>query len=125
MAYPEIKYKGQYTLKRVLTLPAASTLTAGDVDKLVTLDATGTVILAPADTGFFGVLRTLNSTDQVATVDFTGVHNFTASGSISAGVRVKANGALTVAAQTNVAATTAVALTAAADGEEISVFFLN
>ena len=129
MSYPTIKYKGQYTLKRVLTMPADVSLTIADIGKIVTLNATGTVILATGDEEFFGVLRTVNITDNIATVDFSGVHEFEASGAIEAGkivipvdgVSVKAD----AAGASGVAATKAVALTAAADTEKVQIFFLN
>lgn len=131
MAYPQILYKGQYTLKRVLTVPAkASTLTIADIGKLVTLDAAGDAILATASAPFFGVLRTINTNDDVATVDFSGVHEFTAGGTIVPGnavipgtdaehVVVDAVGELAIAT------TRCVALTAAAATEKVQVFFLN
>ena len=123
MAYPNLLYRGQYTLKRVLTMPASSSLTTSDIDKLVTVDATGEVILAPADATFFGVLRTVNTNDNICTVDFSGVHNFTASGDIDAGKEVIPAGDLSVKAGTGVS--TAITLTQAADGEDVAIFFLN
>ena len=128
MAYPNILYKGQYTLKRVLTMPADPSLTIADIGKLVTLeDATGNVVIAGDQEGFFGVLRTINEKDNVATVDFSGVHEFTASGAINAGDSVLPSGTTggTVVVNQGSALTACVALTPAADGEKIQVFFLN
>ena len=129
MAYPSILYKGQYTLKRVLTMPAKNTLTTDDIGSLVTLDANGDVILAAADAQFFGVLRTINTNDYVCTVDFSGVHELTASGAITAGTTIIPAGATTVKADatgaTAVAQTKAVALITAADTEKVQIFFLN
>lgn len=127
MAYPSILYKGQYTLKRVLTMPASAGLTIADIGKLVTLeDTTGNVVIAGDQEKFFGVLRTINEKDHVATVDFSGVHEFIASGAINAGDPVAPGGATgdTVVSQDG-ARTACVALTPAADGEKIQVFFLN
>ena len=123
MAYPTILYKGQYTLKRVLTMPAAVTLTIADIGKLVTVDASGIVVLAPADATFYGVLRTVNEKDNVATVDFSGVHEFEASADIDAGTQVIPAGSTTVKAGSG--ATTAVTLVQAAAGEKVQIFFLN
>jgi hypothetical protein len=104
-------------------MPADAGLTTDDIGKLVTLDATGAVILAPADAVFFGVLRTINTKDSVATVDFSGVHEFTASGAMDAGVAVVTAGDTTVKAGTGT--TKAVTLVQAADGEKVQIFFLN
>jgi hypothetical protein len=126
MAYPNLLYRGQYTLKRVLTMPAAVALTSSDIDKLVTVDATGEVILAPADAKFFGVLRTINTKDNICTVDFSGVHEFEASAAIDAGADVIPAGELTVKAGSGAGISKAVALTqAAAAGDRVQIFFLN
>jgi hypothetical protein len=124
MAYPNILYKGQYTLKRVLTMPADAALTIADIGKLVTLDATGNVVVAADGETFYGVLRTINVNDNVATVDFSGVHEFTASGAITPGQAVIVAGAEAVKAGAP-GLTRTVALVAAADGEPVQVFFLN
>lgn len=129
MAYPQILYKGQYTLKRVLTMPADAAIVIADIGKLVTLDATGNVIIATASAPFFGVLRTINVNDNVATVDFSGVHEFLADGTIvpgnalipSSGTEVTADAVGELAIGTS----RAVALTAAADTEKVQIFFLN
>ncbi len=127
MAYPNLLYRGQYTLKRVLTMPADPSLTSADVDKLVSVDANGVVILATGNETFFGVLRTVNANDNICTVDFSGVHEFTASGAIKAGDRVQPSGNETVKVlDTTDEATTAVALTKAdVAGDKIAIFFLN
>ncbi len=129
MAYPNLLYKGQYTLKRVLTMPADVAITAADIAKLVELDATGNVVVATADAPFFGVLRTINVNDNICTVDFSGVHEFTASGTIAAGDTVIPASGITVKADavgaSAVAQSKAVALVAAADTEKVQVFFLN
>lgn len=125
MAYPKILYKGQYTLKRVLTMPADAALTIADIGKLVTVDAAGNIVLAPADVAFFGVLRTVNVNDHIATVDFSGVHEFIADGAVTAGDAVLPGAAVDKVKSGTASITTAVALVSAADGEEIQVFFLN
>jgi len=129
MAYPNLLYKGQYTLKRVLTMPADVAIVAADIAKLVTIDATGNVILATADAPFFGVLRTINVNDNICTVDFSGVHEFAASGTITAGQTVIPAGATSVKADaagaSAVAQSKAVALVGVADTEAVQVFFLN
>lgn len=126
MAYPNLLYRGQYTLKRVLTMPASASLTAGDIDKLVSLDpTTGEVVIAPDQADFFGVLRTVNVNDHICTVDFSGVHEFTASGAIQAGDPVVPGGTDGLHVTNQDGTTACVALTAAADGEKVQVFFLN
>lgn len=129
MAYPNLLYKGQYTLKRVLTMPADAAIVAADIGKLVTLNATGNIILATGGEIFFGILRTINVDDNICTVDFSGVHELTASGAIGAGVlviptsgtEVEVDGVGVLAT----AATAAIALTAAADTESVQIMFLN
>ena len=125
VTYPGIVYKGQYTLKRVLTMPVnnAAGITIADIGKLVTVNAAGEVIKAPADATFFGILRSFNANDNVATVDFSGVHEFTASGAIDAGTQVIPAGAGSVKAGAGISVL--VTLTQAADGEDVAVFFLN
>ena len=123
MSYPNILYKGQYTLKRVLTMPADAAITTADIGKLVTVNATGAIILAVADTAFFGVLRTVNTKDNIATVDFSGVHEFEASGAIAAGAALTTAGDTTV--KTGTGTTTLVALVTVADGEKVQAFSLN
>lgn len=129
MAYPQILYKGQYTLKRVLTMPADTGVTAADIGKLVTVNASGDIVVAAADSQFFGVLRTVNVNDHICTVDFSGVHEFTASGAITAGQMVIVASGTAVKADaagaTAVAQTKAVALVTAADTEDVQIFFLN
>jgi len=131
MSYPEIRYKGQYTLQRVLTmpLPAAAPLVAADIAKTVSLNASGEVILGADAANFWGVLRTVNSNDGIATVDFSGVHEFAAAGTIAVGDRVVPDGAGSVRAYvvgTDLeCASAAVALSGAADTESVSIFFLN
>lgn len=129
MAYPQILYKGQYTLKRVLTMPADAAITASNIGQLVTLDATGNVIVATDGALFSGVLRTINVNDNICTVDFSGVHEFTASGAVTpgalvvpaSGTEVKVDGVGVLAT----VITRCVALTDAADTELVQVMFLN
>lgn len=129
MAYPNLLYKGQYTLQRVLTMPLDTTgteLTKSDIAKTVSLNAAGDVIIGAAQAGFWGVLRTVNNNDHIATVDFSGVHSFVANGAFVPGDLVAPDGAGSVIKATDGSgATGAVALTAAADGEDVSIFFLN
>ena len=129
MAYPTLRLDGQYTLKRVLTLPnnVGSALTVANIGELVSLNVTGEVILAAANAGFFGILRTVSS-DGFVTVDFSGVHKVTASAAVVPGARLIPTGTagkvVTIVAQTP--GTTLVALdAAAADGDTVSAFFLN
>ena len=129
MAYPNMLYKGQYTLKRVLTMPSDVAVTADHIGMLVTLNAAGDVIVCTGDELFYGVLRTVNVNDNVCTVDFSGVHEFTASGTIvpggllvpATGSTIKVDGVGVLATAT----TKVVALTAAADTELVQVMFLN
>jgi len=129
MAYPSILYKGQYTLKRVLTMPADAAITIADIGKLVTLNATGNIIVATVNSQFFGVLRTVNVNDHIATVDFSGVHEFVASGAITAGAAVIVHNGTTVKADAAgaaaVAITKAVALVTAVDTGNVQILFLN
>lgn len=129
MAYPDILYKGQYTLKRVLTMPADVAITIADIGKLVTLNASGNIIVATANAPFFGVLRTVNVNDHIATVDFSGVHEFVASGAITAGNGVIVHSGTAVKADAAgaaaVATTKAVALVTAADTANVQILFLN
>ncbi len=131
MAYPNILYKGQYTLKRVLTMSSDAAITADDIGKTVTPNATGDIVLTGDGALFHGVLRTVNVNDNVCTVDFSGVHEFTAAGAVVPGqllvpsgilgTQVKADGVGVLATAT----TKVVALTAAADTELVQVMFLN
>ena len=131
MAYPNILYKGQYTLKRVLTMPADAAITIADIGKTVIPDATGNIVLSTDGALFYGVLRTINVNDNVCTVDFSGVHEFTAAGAVAAGqaivpsgilgTHVKIDGVGTLATAT----TKAVALNTATDTEKVQIFFLN
>jgi len=122
--YPELLYKGQYTLKRVLTMPMVPSLTKDDIGKLVSLDSTGTVRLALEDAVFFGVLRTVNNNDNICTVDFSGVHQFKSTAGIDAGKAVVPGGTPENVKE-GTGATKAVTLTQVAAGELVSVFFLN
>jgi len=131
MAYPQILYKGQYTLKRVLTMPADAAITAADIGKAVIPDATGNIVLATDLALFFGVLRTINVNDNVCTVDFSGVHEFTAEGAIAAGQALVPSGVLGThmiidgVGVLATATTKAIALNTAADTEKVQIFFLN
>jgi len=128
MAYPTLRLDGQYTLKRVLTLPnnIGTPLTIDDIGSLVSLDSTGAVVSAVADAGFFGILRTVSS-DGFVTVDFSGVHKLTASAAVVPGDRLIPTGTagkvVTVTTQTPTTALVALDA-AAADGDEVSAFFL-
>jgi pyruvate/oxaloacetate carboxyltransferase len=106
-------------------MPADASLTTADIDKLVTVDVNGTVVLAAADATFFGVLRTVNTNDNICTVDFSGVHEFEASAAIDAGADVIPAGALSVKAGAGAGQTKAVTLTSAtAAGDKVQIFFL-
>jgi len=128
MAYPTLRLDGQYTLKRVLTLPnnIGTPLTIDDIGSLVSIDATGAVVKAVQDAGFFGILRTVAS-DGFVTVDFSGVHKLIASAAIVPGARLIPTGTsgkvVTVGSQTPTTALVALDA-AAADGDEVSAFFL-
>lgn len=128
MAYPTLRLDGQYTLKRVLTLPnnVGTPLTIANIGGLVSLNAAGEVVEAVQDASFFGILRTVAS-DGFVTVDFSGVHKLVASAAIAAGDRLIPTGTdgkvVTVSSQTPVTALVALD-TAAADGDEVSAFFL-
>ena len=135
MSYPTLRLDGQYTLKRVLTLPnnAAAALTQlDDLNKPVTMNAAGEVVLTSAvQTPFWGILRAVES-DGFVSVDFSGVHVLTTDTAISAGTAVTINDGLVVAATNPDTAavsfaTNAVALTATTGtaGESVSVFILN
>lgn len=126
MAYPIIRLDGQYTLKRVLTLPNSSLVKNKDEGKLVSFDATGAIVLATANAKTFAVAKAIES-DGFVSVDFTGVYKVTASGAIVPGAAVIPSGSNKVkAVTTENMATTAIALTpAAADGDVISIMFLN
>ena len=110
-------------------MPADAAIVAADIGKLVTVNASGNVILAAADAPFFGVLRTINVNDNICTVDFSGVHEFTASGAIAPGNGLIPAGSTTVKADaagaSAVATTKFVALVAAADTELVQAMFLN
>ena len=128
MAYPTLRLDGQYTLKRVLTLPnnTSAPLTIANIGQLVSLDSTGAVVLAAQDATFFGILRTVAS-DGFVTVDFSGVHKLIASAAINPGDRLIPTGTagkvVTVTTQTPTTALVALDA-AAADGDEVSAFFL-
>lgn len=126
MAYPIIRLDGQYTLKRVLTLPNSSLVKNKDEGKLVSFDATGAIVLAAANAKTFAVAKAIES-DGFVSVDFTGVYKVKASAAITAGAAVIPSGSNKFkAVTTENMATNAIALTpAAADGDSISIFFLN
>lgn len=128
--YPTLRLDGQYTLKRVLTLPnnATTPLTADNIGTPVTLSADG-LIVAPnaAETAFWGILRSVAG-DGFVTVDFSGVHILTSGAAINAGVRATVNAAGKIVAATDavVHATNVVVLTkATAADQSISIMFLN
>jgi hypothetical protein len=125
MSYPELLYKGQYTLKRVLTMPVDPNLSKAEIGTFVSIDPTGGhVVAAAADAKQFMVLRTVNSNDNICTVDYSGVHTFKASGAISAGDAICPAGADTVKTGAGDETTKCIALTPAASGEDVHVFFL-
>lgn len=129
MAYPTLRLDGQYTLQRVLTLPNnASTPLVKNLDegKLVSFAADGSMVLAAANAKSFAAVKAVES-DGFVSIDFTGVYKVTASGAIAAGSAVIPSGSNKVkAVTTENMVTHAVALTpAAADGDVISIFFLN
>ena len=128
MAYPTLRLDGQYTLKRVLTLPnnTSAPLTIANIGQLVSLDSTGAVVLAAQDATFFGILRTVSS-DGFVTVDFSGVQKLIASAAINPGDRLIPTGSNNqVAVVADQKPTTAVVAldAAAAAGDEVSAFFL-
>lgn len=129
MAYPTLRLDGQYTLQRVLTLPnnASTPLVKNrDEGKLVSFAADGSMVLAAANAKSFAAVKAVES-DGFVSIDFTGVYKVTASGAIAAGSAVIPSGSNKVkAVTTENMVTHAVALTpAAADGDVISIFFLN
>lgn len=128
--YPSLRLDGQYTLKRVLTLPnnATTPLTAADIGTMVTLNTDGLVVKPSAgETPFFGILRSV-ATDGFVTVDFSGVHQVLSGAAVNAGVKVTSNAsakAITATAGV-VHVTDAVSLTkATAADQTISIMFLN
>ena len=129
MTYPTLRLDGQYTLQRVLTLPnnASTPLVKNqDEGKLVSFAADGSMVLAAANAKSFAAVKAVES-DGFVSIDFTGVYKVTASGAIAAGSAVIPSGSNKVkAVTTENMVTHAVALTpAAADGDVISIFFLN
>ena len=129
MAYPTLRLDGQYTLQRVLTLPNSTStplVKNKDEGKLVSFAADGSMVLAAANAKSFAAVKAVES-DGFVSVDFTGVYKVTASGAIAAGSAVIPSGSNKVKAVTSENMVThAVALTpAAADGDVISIFFLN
>ena len=129
MAYPTLRLDGQYTLQRVLTLPnnASTPLVKNrDEGKLVSFAADGSMVLAAANAKSFAAVKAVES-DGFVSIDFTGVYKVTASGAIAAGSAVIPSGSNKVkAVTTENMVTHAVALTpAAADGDVVSIFFLN
>ena len=129
MAYPTLRLDGQYTLQRVLTLPNSTStplVKNQDEGKLVSFAADGSMVLAAANAKSFAAVKAVES-DGFVSVDFTGVYKVTASGAIAAGSAVIPSGSNKVkAVTTENMVTHAVALTpAAADGDVISIFFLN
>ena len=129
MAYPILRLDGQYTLQRVLTLPnnvSAPLVKNQDEGKAVSFAADGSVVLAAANSKSFGMVKAIES-DGFVSVDFTGVYKVKASAAITAGTAVIPSGNNKFkAVTTENMATHAIALTpAAADGDSISIFFLN
>jgi len=128
MAYPLLRLDGQYTLKRVLTLPnnSSTPLVAADLNGPVSINAAGEVIANPAaEQTFWGILRAVES-DGFVSVDFSGVHILTTDAAIDAGTSVTVN-AGKVIATTGSTATKAVALSASTGtaDESITVFILD
>jgi len=105
-----LNLNGQYSLKRVLTLPNGG-VTVANLGELVSLDSDGGVVAAVAGALFFGKLKTVTS-DGFVTVDFSGVVKVTASAAIAAGTAVLPSGSNQVTA-------------AAAAGDVVSALFLN
>ena len=129
MAYPILRLDGQYTLQRVLTLPnnvSTPLVKNQDEGKAVSFAADGSVVLAAANSKSFGMAKAIES-DGFVSVDFTGVYKVKASAAITAGAAVIPSGSNKFkAVTTENMATKAIALTpAAADGDSISIFFLN
>ena len=126
MAYPELRYRGQYTLKRVLTMPMNPALVKDNIGQLVTIGANGVVSLAAPDAKQFMVLRTVNANDNICTVDFSGVHTFKSTGAIVAGAVVTVGAdAKTIKIGDGSETTKCIVLApAAAAGEDVPVFFL-
>ena len=126
MAYPELRYRGQYTLKRVLTMPMDPALVKDNIGQLVTIGDTGVVTLAAEGAKQFMVLRTVNANDNICTVDFSGVHTFKSTGAIVAGAVVTVGAdAETIKIGDGSEATKCIVLApAAAAGEDVPVFFL-
>lgn len=129
MSYPILRLDGQYTLQRVLTLPnnvSTPLVKNQDEGKAVSFAADGSLVLAAANAKSFCMVKAIES-DGFVSVDFTGVYKVTASGAITAGTAVIPSGNNKFkAVTTENMATNAIALTsAAADGDSISIFFLN
>ena len=129
MSYPILRLDGQYTLQRVLTLPnnvSAPLVKNQDEGKAVSFATEGSLVLAAANAKSFGMVKAIES-DGYVSVDFTGVYKVTASAAIIPGAAVIPSGSNKFkAVTTENMATHAIALTpAAADGDSISIFFLN
>ena len=129
MSYPILRLDGQYTLQRVLTLPnnvSAPLVKNQDEGKAVSFATDGSLVLAAANAKSFGMVKAIES-DGYVSVDFTGVYKVTASAAIIPGAAVIPSGSNKFkAVTTENMATHAIALTpAAADGDSISIFFLN
>lgn len=135
MAYPNLRLDGQYTLKRVLTLPngTGTPMVADDIGKPCTINTDGEVVAcSAAQTPFWGILRAVES-DGYVSVDFSGVHKLVTDATIAAGTPVTINASGKVVAATNPDAsavsfaTNAVSLTASTGtaDESITVFILN
>ena len=134
MSYPILRLDGQYTLKRVLTLPnnSGTAMVAADIGGPVAMNAAGEIVATTAaENSFWGILRAVES-DGFVSVDFSGVHKMVTDATITAGTPVTVNDGLVVAAtnpDTSAVsfATNAVALTPSTGtaGEEITVFILN
>ena len=126
MAYPELLYKGQYTLKRVLTMPMVPALSKANIGQLVTINDAGVVDLASEGDKQFMVLRTVNGNDNICTVDFSGVHSFKATAATVAGAAVTVGAdAETIKVGDGSELTKCITLApATAAGEDVPVFFL-
>ena len=134
MAYPILRLDGQYTLKRVLTLPnnTGTPMVAADIGGPVTMNAAGEVTAVGAGAAaFWGILRAVES-DGYVSVDFSGVHKMVADAALDAGIAITINTGKVVAATNpdtgaTAFATKAVSLSATTGtaGEEITVFILN
>ncbi len=134
MSYPTLRLDGQYTLKRVLTLPnnTGTAMVQADIGKPCAMNAAGEITAVGAgEAPFWGILRAVES-DGFVSVDFSGVHKLTTDATITAGTAVTINAGKVVEAtnpDTSAVsfATRAVSLTATTGtaDESITVFILN